>query len=232
MLPATRRKARRLPTSPDVSHSLFFNSISFVGFEIAQTFRVMLKRREKKSITSLTNANSCLIIWPYIRESFFFFSHNSYILVAHNTSTFTMGSSAYVLKFMFALIWLFSWFYRSARPNSKVSDGSLFTEEPIAAKGYAVHSAGDSFQVFEFKRRVPQEDDVLIRIHYCGICHSDIHQAKNEWHNSTFPMVPGHEITGVVERVGSKVKNVRVGDHAGVGCMVDSCRTCHSCTLL
>ena len=101
----------------------------------------------------------------------------------------------------------------------------------IAAKAYAVDSATSPFKLFNFERRAPRDDDVVIRIHYCGICHSDIHQAKNEWHNAIYPMVPGHEITGVVERVGSKVRKVRAGDHVGVGCMVDACLDCRSCRL-
>ncbi|CAF1395524.1 unnamed protein product [Adineta steineri] len=99
----------------------------------------------------------------------------------------------------------------------------------IAAKGYAVDSASTPFKLFNFERRMPTADDVVIRIHYCGICHTDIHQVYNEWHMSKYPMVPGHEITGVVEQVGSSVKHFRAGDHAGVGCMVDSCRKCHIC---
>ncbi len=100
---------------------------------------------------------------------------------------------------------------------------------PIATKGFAVDSASSSFKLFNFERRIPKADDVLIRIHYCGICHSDIHQAKNEWHNSKYPMVPGHEITGVVEQVGSSVRNFHAGDHVGVGCIVDSCLHCNPC---
>jgi uncharacterized zinc-type alcohol dehydrogenase-like protein len=70
---------------------------------------------------------------------------------------------------------------------------------------------------------------VQIEITHCGVCHSDIHQARNEWGNSIYPMVPGHEIVGRVQKVGAKVSKVKVGDMVGVGCMVDSCRTCSSC---
>lgn len=77
--------------------------------------------------------------------------------------------------------------------------------------------------------REPGEHDVEIEILYCGICHSDIHQARNEWGNSIYPMVPGHEIVGRVTATGSKVRNFAVGDLAGVGCLVDSCRTCPQC---
>ena len=92
-----------------------------------------------------------------------------------------------------------------------------------------MHSVGDKFELFDLQRRAPGEDDILIKILYCGICHSDIHQVHNEWHNATFPMVPGHEITGIVEKVGSKVTKVKAGDHVGVGCLVDSCRECRAC---
>jgi uncharacterized zinc-type alcohol dehydrogenase-like protein len=102
---------------------------------------------------------------------------------------------------------------------------------PIAAKGYAVDSAAAPFKLFDFERRMPRVDDVLIRIHYCGICHTDIHQVNNDWHQGKYPMIPGHEITGVVEQVGSSVKHFRAGDHVGVGCMVDSCLNCKLCML-
>ena len=88
----------------------------------------------------------------------------------------------------------------------------------------------DQFRrAFAFERREPKPTDVLIRIDYCGVCHSDLHQVRNEWKGSTYPMVPGHEIVGHVERVGSAVTKLAVGDLAGVGCMVDSCRTCDAC---
>ena len=82
---------------------------------------------------------------------------------------------------------------------------------------------------FRFERREVRERDVQIEILYCGVCHSDIHQSRNEWNNAIYPMVPGHEIVGKVTRVGSKVKNFKAGDLAGVGCLVDSCRDCPSC---
>ncbi|AIK97088.1 NAD(P)-dependent alcohol dehydrogenase [Candidatus Odyssella acanthamoebae] len=95
--------------------------------------------------------------------------------------------------------------------------------------GYAVNNATSPFSPFTFDRREPGEHDVEIDILYSGVCHSDIHQVRNEWGGSRYPMVPGHEIVGTVTRVGSKVKKFKVGDTAGVGCFVDSCRTCHSC---
>lgn len=82
---------------------------------------------------------------------------------------------------------------------------------------------------FSFERRDPGLHDVLIDIKFCGICHSDIHQARDEWGNGKFPMVPGHEIAGVVAQVGGKVTHFKVGDKVGVGCFVDSCRNCDPC---
>jgi uncharacterized zinc-type alcohol dehydrogenase-like protein len=97
------------------------------------------------------------------------------------------------------------------------------------AKGYAAAAAKASLQPYSFERREPREHDVAIDIKYCGICHSDIHQARDEWGGSIFPMVPGHEIAGVVTAVGSKVTKFKVGDKVGVGCFVDSCRECQQC---
>jgi uncharacterized zinc-type alcohol dehydrogenase-like protein len=97
-------------------------------------------------------------------------------------------------------------------------------------KGYAVHSSTTPLVPFSFERRIVGPQDVLIKILYSGICHSDIHQARNEWGNAAYPMVPGHEIVGLVEDVGSAVKKFKVGDKVGVGCMVNSCRKCPSCT--
>ena len=99
----------------------------------------------------------------------------------------------------------------------------------IKTKAYAAKSATSPLEPFSFERRDPGPNDVLIEIAYCGVCHSDIHQARNEWGGATYPMVPGHEIVGRVTQVGKKVKNFRVGDLAGVGCFVDSCRKCANC---
>ncbi len=99
----------------------------------------------------------------------------------------------------------------------------------LQTKGYAVQSAESGFAPFEFERRELNSKDVLIEIMYCGVCHSDIHQAHNDWGNSIYPMVPGHEIVGRVARVGAEVTKFKVGDYAGVGCFVDSCRTCANC---
>jgi uncharacterized zinc-type alcohol dehydrogenase-like protein len=92
-------------------------------------------------------------------------------------------------------------------------------------QGYAAGQAGAPLAPFSFERRAPGADDVVIDIRFCGICHSDIHQVRDEWGGSTFPMVPGHEIAGVVAQVGSAVTKFKVGDHVGVGCFVDSGRS-------
>lgn len=99
----------------------------------------------------------------------------------------------------------------------------------MEAKGYAARKAGDKLSEFQFERRELKDDDVLINIKYCGICHSDIHQVNNDWGGATYPMVPGHEIVGTVEKVGKNVKKFKEGDRVGVGCMVDSCGECDSC---
>ncbi len=95
--------------------------------------------------------------------------------------------------------------------------------------GYATKSAKDNLAPFRFDRRDPRDNDVVIEILYCGVCHSDLHQARNDWGGSIYPMVPGHEIIGRVISVGPKVKRFKKGDNVGVGCMVDSCQHCDSC---
>lgn len=99
----------------------------------------------------------------------------------------------------------------------------------LKALGFAALAAKAPLESFAFERRAPGENDVAIDIKYCGICHSDIHQARDEWGGSIFPMVPGHEIAGVVTAVGSKVTKFKVGDKVGIGCFVDSCRACEQC---
>ncbi len=99
-----------------------------------------------------------------------------------------------------------------------------------ATQGYAALESGAILEPFSFDRRPVGSNDVLIKIDYCGVCHSDIHQARDEWGGSIFPMVPGHEIVGTVTAVGADVKKVRQGETVGVGCFVDSCRTCPACT--
>jgi alcohol dehydrogenase (NADP+) len=99
----------------------------------------------------------------------------------------------------------------------------------LPTKGFAAMTAKAALQPFSFERREIGPHDVLIAISHCGICHSDIHQARDEWGGSIFPMVPGHEIVGAIAGVGNAVKKFRVGDVAGVGCFVDSCRSCSAC---
>src|SRR3990167_5299636 len=99
----------------------------------------------------------------------------------------------------------------------------------LKTRGYATEGPTSKLAPFTFERREPGPHDVLIQIAYCGICHSDIHQARDEWGGAIFPMVPGHEIVGRVTRVGANVTRFKVGDPAAVGCFVDSCRTCESC---
>ena len=95
--------------------------------------------------------------------------------------------------------------------------------------GYAAQNATTPLAPFKFTRRELHDHDVHIDIQWCGVCHSDIHSARNEWGNALYPMVPGHEIVGTVKAVGSAVKRFKPGDLVGVGVIVDSCRTCPSC---
>ncbi len=99
----------------------------------------------------------------------------------------------------------------------------------IKAFGYAAQDAATPLAPFSFERREPRENDVQIEILYCGVCHSDLHTAREEWGGTLYPCVPGHEIVGRVTRVGPGVQKFKEGDLVGVGCMVDSCRTCRSC---
>lgn len=99
----------------------------------------------------------------------------------------------------------------------------------IPARAYAAQDATSPLGPFSFERRAVGPQDVKIEILYCGVCHSDLHQARDEWGGSIYPMVPGHEIVGRITEVGAEVSKFQVGDIAGVGCFVDSCRTCPSC---
>ena len=98
-----------------------------------------------------------------------------------------------------------------------------------SAKGYAALRPASPLAPFTFERREPRAQDVAIDILYCGVCHSDIHQVRNDWGNSIYPMVPGHEIVGRVTCVGDQVTKFRTGDLVGVGVLVDACRHCSSC---
>ena len=99
----------------------------------------------------------------------------------------------------------------------------------MKSHGYAAHDTKSALVPWSFERREPGPRDVVVEIAFCGICHSDIHQVRDEWGGSMYPMVPGHEIVGTVTAVGADVKKFKVGDLAGVGVMVNSCRTCANC---
>jgi len=97
------------------------------------------------------------------------------------------------------------------------------------AKAFAAQDAHSTLGPFQFERRSVGPKDVQIEILFCGVCHSDLHQVRNEWGNSIYPMVPGHEIVGRITKVGPSVKKFKEGQFAGIGCLVDSCRTCENC---
>ncbi|CAL5371631.1 unnamed protein product [Camellia sinensis] len=105
----------------------------------------------------------------------------------------------------------------------------MSTEHPVKAFGWAARDPSGVLSPFNFSRRATGDEDVRFKILYCGICHSDLHCVKNEWGISKYPIVPGHEIVGVVTEVGSKVQKFKVGDKVGVGCMVGACHSCDSC---
>ena len=97
------------------------------------------------------------------------------------------------------------------------------------AKGYAAQTKTSSLVPFPFERREPGPKDVMIDILFCGVCHSDLHQIRDEWGGSIFPMVPGHEIVGRISKIGKDVTHFKIGDLGAVGCFVDSCRECANC---
>lgn len=99
----------------------------------------------------------------------------------------------------------------------------------IRSKGYAAHSAHAPLVPWEFERRELGKNDILVEILFCGVCHTDLHMIKSDWGPGIFPMVPGHEIVGRVVRTGTSVTKFKIGDHAGVGVMVDSCGNCSEC---
>jgi uncharacterized zinc-type alcohol dehydrogenase-like protein len=99
----------------------------------------------------------------------------------------------------------------------------------IPAKGYAAHSTTAPLEPFSFDRRDVGPHDVRFDISHCGVCHSDLHMARNEWGVTVYPVVPGHELVGHVVEVGAHVTKFKIGDRVGVGCLVDSCRTCENC---
>lgn len=99
----------------------------------------------------------------------------------------------------------------------------------MKAKSFASPAATKPLEYFEFDRREPNTNDVEFEVLYCGVCHSDLHTAHGDWGEITYPCVPGHEIVGIVTRVGSEVTKYKTGDRVGVGCMVNSCMTCPAC---
>jgi alcohol dehydrogenase (NADP+)/uncharacterized zinc-type alcohol dehydrogenase-like protein len=99
----------------------------------------------------------------------------------------------------------------------------------INSRGYAAVDTSGKLVPWEFERRPVGDNDILIDIKYASICHSDIHQMKGHWGPQQYPQVPGHEIVGIVTAVGKNVTKFKVGDRAGVGCMVDSCQECQDC---
>ncbi|RDX57897.1 putative mannitol dehydrogenase [Mucuna pruriens] len=103
------------------------------------------------------------------------------------------------------------------------------TELPLKAFGWAARDTSGTLSPFHFSRRENGDDDVSLQILFCGVCHSDLHTAKNDWGFTTYPVVPGHEIVGVVTNIGNNVKNFKVGDKVGVGVMVESCKECENC---
>ncbi|RAL43630.1 hypothetical protein DM860_017373 [Cuscuta australis] len=110
-----------------------------------------------------------------------------------------------------------------------MASDSHATELPVKAFGWAARDTSGVLSPFNFSRRETGEKDVQFKVLYCGVCHSDLHQLKNEWGFTTYPIVPGHEIVGVVTEVGGKVERFKVGDKVGVGCIVGSCRDCENC---
>ena len=100
----------------------------------------------------------------------------------------------------------------------------------IKSVGYAANHSFTSLKPLEFERDDPKPNEVEIEVLYCGVCHSDIHQVKNEWGNTVYPCMPGHEVVGRVKSIGASVTRHQVGDLVGVGCMIDSCRQCEPCT--
>ncbi|MDQ4099146.1 MAG: NAD(P)-dependent alcohol dehydrogenase [Chloroflexota bacterium] len=114
--------------------------------------------------------------------------------------------------------------------STEIAPSSPPVHPPVrAARAWAAQSASSPLAPYSIQRREPLPDDVVIDILYCGVCHSDLHQVRDEWNGSMYPIVPGHEIVGRVARVGSAVTKFREGDIAAVGCMVDSCQHCEPC---
>jgi len=105
----------------------------------------------------------------------------------------------------------------------------LAQDVPIQCKGYALFAKDGKFTPYEFQRHSVGSNDVLVEILYAGICHSDLHHSHGDWREETYPMVPGHEIAGRIIQIGKNVTKFKVGDFAGVGCLVNSCGECEYC---
>src|SRR5262245_43010834 len=116
--------------------------------------------------------------------------------------------------------------------SSSTPSGSPTSTLPAvrSARAWAAQDAASSLAPFSIERREPLADDVVIEILFCGVCHSDLHQVRNEWQGTMYPIVPGHEIVGRVTAVGSAVTRFKEGDLAAVGCLVASCQQCAPCT--
>ncbi|CAA2972800.1 8-hydroxygeraniol dehydrogenase-like [Olea europaea subsp. europaea] len=104
------------------------------------------------------------------------------------------------------------------------------TEHPLKAFGWGARDTSGVFSPVKFSRRETGERDVQLKVLYCGICHTDLHMARNDWGFTQYPLIPGHEMVGEVTEIGSKVTKFKVGDKVGVGCLVGSCRQCDQCT--
>ncbi|XP_027152764.1 8-hydroxygeraniol dehydrogenase-like [Coffea eugenioides] len=138
-----------------------------------------------------------------------------------------IGSLIDILKCIWRRVMSYIGFREIPSDNSR--ELAAKTEHPVKAFGWAARDESGLLSPFKFSRRATGENDVMFTVLYCGICHTDLHTLKNEWGISSYPMVPGHEIVGVVTEVGSKVEKFKVGDKVGVGCMVGSCHSCPSC---
>lgn len=114
-------------------------------------------------------------------------------------------------------------------PQIQESPTNQLISTRLPSKAYAAMAASEKLVPWNFTRRIPRPHDVLVEIKYCGVCHTDLHFIRNDFGMSTFPLVPGHEIVGIVQMIGDRVSKFKVGDTVGVGCLVDSCRECENC---
>jgi len=119
----------------------------------------------------------------------------------------------------------------ASAPAAETASANSVGQGPYPAEGMAVYSATEPLKPFKFTRRALGPKDVAFKLHYCGVCHSDIHHGHEDWRKEKFPLVPGHEQAGVVAAVGSSVSKFKVGDRVGVGCMVNSCHHCAMCDM-